>query len=473
VTLDRIVEHKRREVRNLRAERAPLDRISAVTAGLERSRRSLTEALGREHTGFVLECKRRAPSSGRLVDDYDPASIAEQYAPFADAISVLADAEFFGGRPEHVAAVSETVDRPVLWKDVLLEPIQVVRARRFGADAVLLMLSVLDDRAFGRCFRTARRLGMDVVAEVHDRDELGRALEHPCDPQIIGINNRNLETLEVDLATTERLAGDVPDDRTVISESGVGDHADVRRLRDRCDGFLVGSALTGAPDLARAVRRVVFGSVKVCGLTRPEDARAAYERGANWAGLIFADESPRRTTVGNAREVAAAAPSRPVGVFVDRQPDELVQIAGALDLAAVQLHGDEDRDYAERIRDRLPERTEIWQVTHVSEDPGRPNFPEVDDSGPVDRALLDTYTETQRGGTGRRFDWSVTETIAERDDYVLAGGLDPDCAREADALGLGILDVNSGVEVSPGVKSHERLERFFRELRGSGRGRRT
>lgn len=472
MTLDRIIAHKRREVGRIRADHAPYDgRIDVDGAPLPRSQRSLEEALRERHTGFVLECKRASPSSGRLVDEYEPAAVAAEYEPFADAISVLADEKFFGGHPEHVEQVSRAVDRPVLWKDVILEPIQVKRARKFGADAVLLMLSALDDQAFGRCFRTARRLGMDAVAEVHDHSELERALDHPCAPPIIGINNRDLTTLEVDLETTEGLADLVPDGRCLLSESGIRHHGDVRRLRRHCDGFLVGSALTGAPDLGRALRRVIFGEVKVCGLTRPEDARIAHRCGATWGGLIFARQSPRRISETQASEIVAAAPLQPVGVFVDREPAEVARIADILGLEAVQLHGDEGRGYAEQLREILPETSEIWQVARIGEEHrSAPQFPDVRATGPLDRVLLDTYAPDRRGGTGRAFDRSALDAIRHRDRYVLAGGLDPDCAREADALDLGVLDVNSGVEREPGVKSPELLESFFQKLRGRGRG---
>lgn len=471
MTLDRIIAHKRREVGRIRADHAPYDgRIDADGGPLPRSQRSLEEALRERRTGFVLECKRASPSSGRLVDDYEPAEVAAEYEPFADAISVLADERFFGGRPEHVEEVSRAVDRPVLWKDVILEPIQVKRARKFGADAVLLMLSALDDRAFGRCFRTARRLGMDVVAEVHDRSELERALDHPCAPPIIGINNRDLTTLEVDLGTTERLADLVPDDRCLLSESGIRHHGDVRRLRSHCDAFLVGSALTGAPDLERAVRRIIFGEVKVCGLTRPEDARTAHRCGAIWGGMIFADSSPRRISEAQASDIVAAASLRPVGVFVDREPAEVARIADVLGLEAVQLHGDEGSAYAEQLREILPETSEIWQVARLRRArASERHIPESRATGPLDRVLLDTYAPDRRGGTGRTFDWSALDAVRHRDRYVLAGGLHPDCAREADALDLGVLDVNSGVEREPGVKSPELLESFFQELRGRGR----
>lgn len=456
MALDQILQHKRQEVA-ARRERVPL---AELQAGLTPSDRSLADALAQPRTGFVLECKRASPSRGTLRQDFDPAAIARTYAPYADALSVLTDQRFFGGQLADLQRARRQVDLPVLCKDFVLDPYQVVEARAHGADAVLLMLSVLSDDAWRACHEVATSLGLDVLTETHDGDELERALG--LGASIIGINNRNLRTLEVSLTTTERLAPRVGTDRIVVCESGIRDHRDVQRLRSLVDAFLVGSALMGAPDLSRACRELVHGRVKVCGLTSAADAREAAAAGATHGGLVFADGSPRQVQPTNAREIAIDALDW-VGVFVNEPPVRVASLAADLGLVAVQLHGDEDPAYVRTLRGLLGAGCEIWKACRVQD-----RVVTVAETG-ADRLLLDAHVDGQRGGTGQTFDWTLVGDDAR--SVVLAGGLSAKNAARASGLGPWALDVSSGVERSPGVKSRARLRDFFDALRGQGRRR--
>lgn len=451
MALETIIRHKQTELL-MRTTARPL---SNFRGSLGPSRRSLEDALSRSRTGFILECKRSSPSRGQLRSDFDPREISATYAPFADAISVLTDARFFDGDPDYLKTVSDTVDLPVLCKDFVLDPYQVYEARLYGADAILLMLSVLDDSAYRACAEAASSLGMDVLTEVHDGAELTRAID--LDARIIGINNRNLHTLDIDLDTTRELAPAVPGDRVVVCESGIASHRDVVALREHADAFLVGSALMERDDLARAVRELVFGQVKVCGLTRPDDAVTAHQMGATHGGLIFASESPRCVDLERALEVSDAAPLQWVGVFVNESAMRVAETAREIGLDAVQLHGDEDRDFVNSLRSLLPDGTEIWKALRV-----RDEAPDLVGTG-ADCILLDTFAEDARGGTGHSFDWSL---IDEPSRIILSGGLNPENAARADALGARMLDVNSGVETSPGIKDPQKLNAFFTALRG-------
>ncbi|MGM0555952.1 MAG: bifunctional indole-3-glycerol-phosphate synthase TrpC/phosphoribosylanthranilate isomerase TrpF [Myxococcota bacterium] len=452
MALETILRHKKTELL-MRTTARPL---SNFRASLGPSRRSLEDSLSRPATGFTLECKRASPSRGQIRENFDPRDIASTYAPFADGISVLTDERFFDGDPEYLRTVSDASDTPVLCKDFILDPYQVYEARMYGADAILLMLSVLDEHTYNACADAAKRLDIDILTEVHDEAELERAIA--LDARIIGINNRNLKTLEVDLSTTERLAPKVPSDRVVVCESGISSHRDVVRLRDAVDAFLVGSALMERDDLDMAVRELLFGPVKVCGLTRPEDASAAFEAGATYGGLIFATESPRCIDLRGAQKVISAAPMRYVGVFVDAPRHEIAAAARELDLSAVQLHGNEDRTYIEALRDCLPENVEVWKALRVDD-----QAPDVTSTG-ADRVLLDNFEEGRRGGTGQTFDWSVLDDASAT---ILSGGLAPENAARADSLGAEMLDVNSGVEREPGIKDPVKLHAFFEQLRGT------
>lgn len=454
--LQQIVADKRGDV----AERMRVQPLLAFRGQLEPSDRSLEAVLRRPRTGFILECKQASPSQGVLRASYDPEAIARTYAPHADAISVLCDGPYFGGDLAHLSQVRAAVAVPVLCKDFVVHPYQVYEARRHGADAILLMASVLSSAELAACLSAAAELAMDALVEVHDAGELEAVLD--TEARIIGINNRNLKTLEVDLETTRRLAPRVPADRVVVGESGIRDHADVRGLRPLCDAFLVGTAMMRRLDLSAAVRELVYGRAKVCGLTAVDDAEAAVRAGATHGGLVLWPGSKRAMGIDGARALVGAD-LRWVGVFVNAPATEVITAAGELGLWGVQLHGDEPPEVARSIKAERPD-LEVWRALRVGKEPLR----SARDHG-ADRLLLDAFVEGERGGTGHRFDWRRAEEHPERSTLVLSGGITPERAQGADAVGAWALDASSGLEASPGRKDPAKLERFFAALRGSSR----
>ena len=254
--LDSIVQARRERIDELRA------RFGHLRAEeLERSQRSFAAAL-RTRSGqglspqpaLIMECKAASPSRGTIRSDYDPATLAAQYAPYAAAVSVLTEPDRFNGSFDDLAAVREVVDVPVLCKDFIVDEVQVLAARSLGADAVLLMLSVVPDDVYRELADLAHSLGMEVLTEVSTPQEMHRA--SVLGAEVIGINNRNLRTLETDLARTEELAPLAPAGVVLVGESGVGASQDVRRLSGLVDALLVGSSLSGAPDPAEAAREL-------------------------------------------------------------------------------------------------------------------------------------------------------------------------------------------------------------------------
>jgi indole-3-glycerol phosphate synthase len=220
-------------------------------------RRSLASSLRTKQPGVICECKRRSPSRGILRDPYDPVEIARGYAAAGAAgISVLTNEEFFGGTLTDLQNVREAVAVPLLRKDFVIDEYQLEEARAAGADAALLIASVLDPVQLRDLAAVAAGIGLEVLVEIHDQAELVGALDSGA--RLIGINNRNLQNFETDLATTEALAPEVPRDRIVVAESGLRDGADLQRMaRVGVHAFLVGEAFMQADVPGEALGRML------------------------------------------------------------------------------------------------------------------------------------------------------------------------------------------------------------------------
>lgn len=456
MALEQILAAKRR--------RQLSDRPSAMAPAVPCCGDGFLHSLQSSDLGFILECKAASPSAGVLIENYAPGKLAKQFDSVASAISVLTEPEFFGGSLSHLDQVRSAVKAPVLRKDFILGAHEVQEARAHGADAVLLMLSVLDDVTWQSCFDQARRLKMDVLTEVHDEDELERALALKA--PIIGINNRNLKTLQTDLSVTERLAPLIPRDRYVISESGITGREDIYRLGHLVNGFLVGSGLSRQQHPGRAARELIYGRVKVCGLSLERDAVDAWTLGATMGGLIFAPGSPRQVDFEVGRRLVAAAPDLMwVGVYRDQPEAEIAEHAKKLNLAAVQLHGRENGSYCRQLRQILPADCRIWKAVEAT----RP-IPAPRELG-ADRVLIDSRVSGYLGGTGKAFDASLLRGQA-LEHCILAGGVSRDNLDDAVSLGPWMIDINSGVESAPGHKDARKLSEVMRHLRSIPRYRR-
>jgi indole-3-glycerol phosphate synthase len=257
-TLARICADTRAELAR-RQRGISLDAIRRKAASAPETRRfgrTLLDA-GCVGLSLIAEIKKASPSGGMIRPDFDPAAIARAYRDGgATCLSVLTDAPHFQGAPEHLKQARAAVDMPVLRKDFILDPWQVYESRAMGADCILLIMAALTDAQAVELEEIARALDMDVLAEVHDRAELDRALG--LQTKLIGVNNRNLKTLKTDLSTSLELAPMVPPDRAVIAESGLRSHDDLNRLSDVgvcC--FLVGESLLRQPDLTEATRALL------------------------------------------------------------------------------------------------------------------------------------------------------------------------------------------------------------------------
>jgi len=254
--LDRILATKRVEVAERRAHHSTADlEARAAAAGPPRGFRAALDAA--PNYGLIAEIKRASPSKGLIRADYDPAAHARAYAAGGAAcLSILTDRDYFQGSDDHLLAARAAVDLPVIRKDFVIDPWQVLEARALGADAVLLIMAALDDAAAAEVEDAALGLGMDVLVEVHDRTEMDRAAR--LRSGLIGVNNRDLRDFTVSFDRTYDLIAHAPPGRTFVAESGLTGPDDLAAMATRgvrC--FLVGEALMRAPDLTAATRELL------------------------------------------------------------------------------------------------------------------------------------------------------------------------------------------------------------------------
>ncbi|WP_395166532.1 bifunctional indole-3-glycerol-phosphate synthase TrpC/phosphoribosylanthranilate isomerase TrpF [Francisella salimarina] len=415
--------------------------------------RDFHQALESDKAVFVLECKKGSPSKGVIRKKFDLNEIAAVYKNYANVISVLTDEEFFMGSFANLEIVRKQVTQPILCKDFIIDEYQIYLARHYQADAVLLMLSVLNDNEYKKLAKVANRLGMGILTEVSNEEELERAIKLKA--KVIGINNRNLRDLSIDLNTTRLLAPKIPKGTIIISESGIYKNQEIRDLRNYVNGFLIGSSIMSERNLELAVRKLVYGFNKVCGLTSVENAKKAYNAGAVYGGFIFVEKSPRCVDFAMAKQITKKVRLNYVGVFANASIEDVVNSAYGLKLSAVQLHGDENQEYIDALKSKLHRNCQIWKAYGV--DKTVPEF-----FANVDYHLLDAQVDGKSGGTGKAFDWSL---IKDRKNIILAGGLNPKNIAKAIELRCSAYDINSGVESEPGQKDQQKLKEVFEVIR--------
>jgi tryptophan synthase beta subunit len=444
-----------------------LEAADAAAAGRGPAVRPIAERLAEPGLHLIAELKRASPSAGAIAEpDSDLIARARAYeAGGASAISVLCEPHWFGGSIDDLRRVRAAVSVPVLAKEFVVDARQLPILRAAGADAVLLLAVLHDSDALGDLVRRAFDLGLEPLVEAHDEDELAAALA--TDARLIGINNRDLRTLDVDTELADRLRALVPDDRIAIAESGVQDVSTIARWRALgFDAALVGEALMRTDDARSAADAFVAAGrapddpanvarrpfVKICGLTEPASVHAAVRAGADAIGLNVVAGTPRALAVPEAAALATLARSiapgeggpRIVLVTADASDEELGEAIAAVDPDAIQFSG------TEPIARMVAAGRPAWRTLHVAK--GQ-DAADVTSQGRalladgVDRLLIDTAGGRHAGGTGVRADVMVAAAVGRELPVTLAGGLTPadvaDALRSIAAVGV---DVSSGVE---------------------------
>jgi indole-3-glycerol phosphate synthase/phosphoribosylanthranilate isomerase len=486
--LEKIVAHKREEIAKKKID-MPLDTFKG---NLVDNTNSFYDALAADGTSYIFECKKASPSKGLIRENFDLDEITQAYSKEAAGFSVLTDIKYFQGKFEYLPYVVSKVAQPCINKDFFVEAYQVHLARHLGASAVLLMLSVLSDEEYQALATLSHSYKMDVLTEVSNLEETERALA--LGANIIGINNRNLRDLSTDLSTTEALVPIIRNDSrfngVIISESGIYTHQDIQRLSPLVDGFLVGSALMAKPDLNQAVSQLVYGKIKVCGITSIEQAELVSAFPVSYLGLIFAPQSKRYVSIETATEITQHVNHQFIGVFVNHPIEQIADYARKLGLAGVQLHGNEDPQYIDALAKVLPThcivikaiavqggntnsgQQEAAQAAMVKDIEayqdllnGETQSQNKEQTGFLSHLLLDCKIGQQSGGTGEAFDWRWLDAINDKQRFFLAGGISSQNIISASHIGVDVIDVNSGVETEPGIKCPIKLKQLFNLLR--------
>jgi indole-3-glycerol phosphate synthase len=254
--LDEIIENKTSEV-EISKTSLPLEQIQEQIKDALPSRNFFDAINPKGELKIISEVKHASPSKGVFREDFDPVQIAKSYSRGgASAISVLTDEKYFRGSLSFLKNIRAEVDTPLLRKDFIVDPYQVYEARLFGADAILLIVAALDQTSLSELLELTHSLQMNAIVEVHDENELDRALE--ADARIIGINNRDLRTFDVDLNVSINLSKKVPEDKIVIAESGIGSIEDIDRLRgEGIHVFLIGETFMKAPDPGQKLKELI------------------------------------------------------------------------------------------------------------------------------------------------------------------------------------------------------------------------
>jgi anthranilate phosphoribosyltransferase len=434
-----IAEHKRQEI-DLLKKALPLETIKKE---LKKSDRDFRAAISTEgELNLIAEIKLGSPSQPLIYEgDLDVTQIAKIYEENgAAAISVLTDKKYFRGSYENLSkARGATLNTPLLMKDFILESYQVHLARYYGADAILLIVAILTKEQIVEYTKLALSLGMDALVEVHNERELKLALE--LKTKIVGVNNRDLHTMEVDTKSILKLRRSIASEIILVAESGYSP-ASVSRIKGIANAVLMGTALMSESDPADAIRSVRRGSklFKACGIRSVEAATHCERVGVDMVGLNFVPASKRRIDQETARQILHEIKSCiTVGVFQNQPLDQVNRMASDLRLDFVQLSGDESPEYCDALSHPV--------IKTIKKD---------------DLGKIDSYSDSVRmfivdgnlPGSGEGYDYNALANLRINRPFLVAGGVSTD---NAGAI-LSTLPAASGLDVASGLESEGEVD---------------
>ncbi|MCF7806905.1 MAG: anthranilate phosphoribosyltransferase [Candidatus Marinimicrobia bacterium] len=429
-----IVKNKRSEVE---AQKKTLP-LKTFKKDLKQSDRSFKQALAGKNTlGLIAEIKKGSPSQAEIYKgELEPGEIAQAYEDGGvNAISVLTEKNYFGGSLNNLKTAREaTMNTPLLMKDFIIDSYQIYQARYYGADAILLIVAILTYDQIQEYIEISRSLGMDALVEVHSRAELEVALRAKA--EIIGINNRNLHTMDVDTKTFIRLCADVPKDVVLIAESGYGFET-ISRINGVADAALVGTSIMQESNTVKALEKLRQGRklFKACGIRNLEIALECEDLGVDMVGLNFVPSSKRRIETKKAKEITGKLKKTlSVGVFQNQALETVNVIAEEVGLDLVQLSGEEDEKYCKGV-----DRPVIKTL-------GSEN---VELAAKYDAVVSMFIVDGKKPGSGEGYDYSIINKTQIDKPFLVAGGVSESNTSEI----LALVQNASGVDAASGIES--------------------
>ncbi|MBF0412344.1 MAG: indole-3-glycerol phosphate synthase TrpC [Desulfamplus sp.] len=448
--------------------------------------------------GIIAEIKKASPSKGDIKIDLDPAKYADEYTKAgACAISVLTEKHYFKGSLDDLKAVREITSLPILRKDFTLSSYQIYEAKAAGADSILLIVAMLSKEQLRDYVALARDLKMEPLVEINSEWELDKAVY--ANARTIGINNRNLETLEVDLNVSKRVVPFFTEGQIPVEASGISSSDDIQKgIDSKIFNFLVGESIVRAENTKEFIQslvktgigyksnhpiksnnslhcfsedRVVNGKklfVKICGLTTLEDALACVKAGADAIGFIFYPKSPRYISPDAVGEITKKLPEHIIttGVFVDEDYKTIMRVVKASSIKAVQLHGNETPELVRQLAD---DGLIVIKALFAGKDPHLSKAHLYDDA----HAILVEYGKgVLPGGNGEIWNWELATEASNTNNnkkelrIIIAGGINPENIEKAiDTANPWGVDLSSGVEFSPGKKDIEKVKKFISQIK--------
>lgn len=439
-----IVGQKKIEVQT-RKKKHPIDEF---LNNLSPSNRDFAAAIQIKGTSLIAEIKKTSPSAGKVhIKNFDPVAIAQKYERAgASAISVLCDENFFQGNLSYMKKVAEkTFKTPILCKDFIIDEYQIYEARKYGADAILLIATILTSKQISKYIKIAKSLNMAAICEVHTLEELEKVLKTPA--EIIGINNRDLKTFKIDVATTSKIAGHIPAGKIVVSESGFSNKDDLQKLPKNVDAILVGTALMKGGK----VDEFVVKKIKICGIRKVTDAVFCEKIGVNFIGLNFVPTSKRCINLETAQMIVSSVKTiGKVGVFQNQTLQEVNNIAKKLGLDYVQLSGMESIEFVKKCNRPVIKTISIKNKNYYKK--SEKYLPHVA------YVLLDGPAP----GTGKTINIAIKQI---KYPFLLAGGLElkniEKIVKKANPMGI---DIASGIETN-GTVDKQKIKLILNKLR--------
>lgn len=461
--LDAIVFDKKQELESLK-KLVSLQELKQKVKITPRKIRDFKSALESDSKiSLIAEIKKASPSLGNINTDVDIKKQAKIYeSAGASAISVLTNSHF-KGEIDFIKKIKQITTIPILRKDFIFDPYQIYESYLAGADALLLIATILNEKTLCELVDLTHKLGMECLVETHTKEDIDKALKTKAG--IIGINARNLKTFEVSLDNVLNLIKEIPEDRLIVAESGIETSRDIKHLEKAgIKVILVGTTLMKAPDVYAKINELCIDinkipKIKICGITNKKDALAIAYLKPDYLGFIFNSQSGRfikpqlaKEIISNVRKIYGNKINF-VGVFVDQDIKQVKQIVKACSLDIAQLHGEESIKYVSELK----KVCEVWKTIIIKNTADKKKIKKY--RGVADKVLLDAGK-----GSGKEIDASLIE---DESIDVLAGGLGAKNIKGILAkISPIIVDANSKLELSPGKKDINLVKEFIQKVKG-------